>query len=100
PLPDCSPELLQASNWHAARHGLSGLLVDPEGRSRRAGDVLCSLLEHITPALDEAGDTREVSSLLHRLLQEGTSADRQRRALAEGGLPALVELITTETVAP
>ncbi|MEW1906339.1 MULTISPECIES: glutamate--cysteine ligase [unclassified Streptomyces] len=100
PLPDCSPELLQASNWHAARHGLSGLLVDPEGRSRRAGDVMCALLEHITPALDESGDTREVTSLLHRLLQEGTSADRQRRALAEGGLPGLVELITTETVAP
>ncbi|MGW0466328.1 carboxylate-amine ligase [Streptomyces sp. NPDC003027] len=100
PLPHCPPELLQASNWHAARHGLTGLLVDPAGRARRAGDVLCMLLDHVTPALDEAGDTREVTSLAHRLLQEGTPADRQRQALAEGGMPALVELITEETVAP
>ncbi|MFF3314892.1 glutamate--cysteine ligase [Streptomyces sp. NPDC003035] len=100
PVPECPSELLQASNWHAARHGLSGLLVDPAGRARQAGDVLCALLDHITPALDEAGDTREVTSLVHRLLQEGTPADRQRRALAEGGLPALTELIAGETVAP
>ncbi|MFF7177317.1 glutamate--cysteine ligase [Streptomyces sp. NPDC008121] len=100
PLPQCTPELLQAANWHAARHGLSGLLVDPTGRTRRAGDVLVMLLDHLTPALDEAGDTREVTSLVHRLLQEGTPADRQRRALAEGGPAALAELITSETVAP
>ncbi|MEU9984515.1 glutamate--cysteine ligase [Streptomyces sp. NPDC050856] len=100
PAPSCSPELLQAANWHAARHGLSGLLVDPEGKARSAGDVLCMLIDIITPALDEAGDTREVTSLLHRLLQDGTTADRQRRALAEGGLPALTDLLVTETVAP
>ncbi|MEU0405747.1 glutamate--cysteine ligase [Streptomyces sp. NPDC006197] len=100
PLPECPTELLQAANWHAARHGLSGLLVDPAGRARRAGDVICMLLDHIGPALDEAGDTREVTSLVHRLLQEGTPADQQRRALAEGGLPGLTELITRETVAP
>ncbi|WP_031078882.1 carboxylate-amine ligase [Streptomyces sp. NRRL S-118] len=100
PVPQCPPELLQAANWHAARHGLSGLLVDPEGVSRRAGDVLCRLLDALTPALDETGDSREVTSLVHRLLQEGTPADRQRRVLAEGGLPALTDLLVTETVAP
>ncbi|WP_369213548.1 carboxylate-amine ligase [Streptomyces flavofungini] len=99
PLPECPHELLQVMNWHAARHGLSGLLIDPSGRARKAGDMLCVLLDHLTPALEEAGDTREVTSLVHRLLQEGTPADRQRRALAEGGLPALTELITGETAA-
>lgn len=100
PLPHCSPELLQAANWCAARHGLSDLLMDPEGRSRRAGDVLCRLLDSVAPALEEAGDARQVTSLVHRLLQEGTPADFQRRALAEGGMPALADLLTTETVAP
>ncbi|OKK21997.1 carboxylate--amine ligase [Streptomyces sp. CB00455] len=89
----CTPELLQAANWHAARHGLNGTLVDPQGRPRSSGDVLCALLLHITPALEDAGDLREVSSLVHRLLQEGTPADRQRRAMAEGGLPGLMDLI-------
>ncbi|GHH43799.1 carboxylate-amine ligase [Streptomyces candidus] len=99
PLPGFTPEMAQAANWHAARHGLSGTLLDPAGQPRRAGDVLCMLLDHLTPALDEAGDTRQVTALMHRLLREGTSADRQRRALRQGGRRALVELITTETTA-
>ncbi|MEU9107661.1 glutamate--cysteine ligase [Streptomyces xanthophaeus] len=90
----CRPEVLQAATWHAARHGMSGTLVDPAGRMRSSGDVLCMLLRHITPALEENGDFREVSSLVHRLLQQGTAADRQRRALAEAGLPAVAALIT------
>ncbi|GAA1581438.1 glutamate--cysteine ligase [Streptomyces globosus] len=94
PQPQCTQELLQASMWHAARHGLGGALMDPDGRRHSAGDVLCMLLQHITPALEDAGDLREVSGLLHRLLQQGTPADRQRRALAEGGMPALLDLIT------
>ncbi|MFF4099334.1 glutamate--cysteine ligase [Streptomyces sp. NPDC001903] len=90
----CSPELLQAAMWHAARHGLDGVLLDPQGCRRSAGDVLWMLMRHITPALEEAGDEREVGSLLHRLLREGTPADRQRRALADGGMAALADLIT------
>ncbi|OII67173.1 glutamate--cysteine ligase [Streptomyces sp. CC77] len=100
PPPVCPPERLQAANWYAARHGLSDLLMDPEGRCRRAGDVLCLLLDALTPALEETGDTREVSSLVHRLLQQGTPADQQRRVLAEGGPAALTDLLITETVAP
>ncbi|MFC9293966.1 glutamate--cysteine ligase [Streptomyces sp. NPDC057011] len=94
PTPRPEPELLQAGNWHAARHGLNTTLVDPEGRPRSSGDVLCSLLGHITPALEDAGDLRQVSALVHRLLRDGTPADRQRRALSEDGLPGLLGLIT------
>ncbi|MFJ9078773.1 glutamate--cysteine ligase [Streptomyces sp. NPDC102278] len=91
--PVCPPELLQAANWHAARHGLDGSLLDPAGRRRSSGDVLCMLLRHLAPALEDSGDQREVSSLVHRLLREGTPADRQRRALAEGGMPGLRRLL-------
>ncbi|MFE9258083.1 glutamate--cysteine ligase [Streptomyces sp. NPDC006879] len=94
PLPVCPPELLQAANWHAARYGLDGPLVDPEGALRSPGDLMRTLLHHLAPALDESGDTREVGSLVQRLLQEGTGADRQRRARAAGGVPALIDLIT------
>ncbi|MET9604832.1 glutamate--cysteine ligase [Streptomyces sp. NPDC006512] len=94
----CAPELLQAATWHAARHGLSGALVDPLGRLRSSGDVLSLLLRYIAPALEESGDHREVGSLVHRLLQEGTPADRQRRALAEGGMPALCDLVVGASV--
>ncbi|MGW6395290.1 carboxylate-amine ligase [Streptomyces sp. NPDC055103] len=70
-LVPCRPELLQAATWHAARHGLGRTLVDPTGRLRSSGDVLCALLRYIGPALDENGDHREVTSLVHRLLQRG-----------------------------
>ncbi|MDJ0385618.1 glutamate--cysteine ligase [Streptomyces sp. G-G2] len=95
-VPTCSPELLRAADWHAARHGTSGSLVDPEGRRRSAGDVLCMLMAHILPALEESGDAREITALVHRLLRRGTPADRQRRALAEGGMGGLGALITAE----
>ncbi|MEU9148599.1 glutamate--cysteine ligase [Streptomyces sp. NPDC048349] len=94
PATASAPELVQAGNWHAARHGLNGTLLDPEGRPRSSGDVLCDLVRHITPALEDAGDLREVNALTHRLLQEGTPADRQRRAAANGGLPELIGLLT------
>lgn len=100
PLAPIPPEVMQAANWQAARYGLSGHLITATGRRRSAGDVVAQLVEHITPALDAAGDTREVISLVHRLLQQGTPADRQRRALAEGGLQAVIGLITAETTAP
>ncbi len=89
-----APEMLQAINWHAARHGLNGTLIDPLGRPHSSGDVLSGLLEHIGPALEDAGDLRAVGGLVHRLLQVGTPADAQRRALAEGGTPRLIELVT------
>ncbi|CAM5293508.1 putative glutamate--cysteine ligase 2 [Streptomyces avidinii] len=89
-----APELLHAGTWHAARHGLNGTLVDPLGRPQSSGDVLYGLLRHITPALEDAGDLRGVSALVHRLLQVGTPADRQRQALAEAGLPGLIDLVT------
>ncbi|MFE7547485.1 carboxylate-amine ligase [Streptomyces gardneri] len=94
PLQVMTPELTQASNWHAARHGLNGTLLDPLGRPHSSGDVLFMLLRHITPALEDAGDLRGVSGLVNRLLEVGTPADRQRRALAEAGLPGLIGLVT------
>ncbi|MFB7938857.1 glutamate--cysteine ligase [Streptomyces sp. NPDC056049] len=94
PLPEVPPELAQAANWHAARHGLGGTLLDPLGRPHRSGDVLYALLRHVTPALGDAGDLRGVSGLVHRLLHRGTPAERQRRALDETGMPGLIGLLT------
>ncbi|GAA2442841.1 glutamate--cysteine ligase [Streptomyces sp. NPDC051041] len=97
PEPRPAPELLQAAMWHAARHGLSDTLIDPDGRVRRAGDVLYELLRYVAPALEASGDTRQVTALVHRLLQHGTGADRQRAALARGGLRAVTGLIGAES---
>ncbi|MER6212088.1 glutamate--cysteine ligase [Streptomyces sp. NPDC001642] len=100
PVTGMRPEVLQAAMWHAARHGLSSMLLDTSGRPQPAGDVLCRLVEHITPALEEHGDMRHVEPLVCRLLREGTGADRQRKALTrgEGDTTALTDFITQETI--
>ncbi|WP_307123679.1 glutamate--cysteine ligase [Streptomyces sp. B1I3] len=99
PTPRFLPEVLQAATWHAARHGLSGHLITATGERISAGDAVARLMEHIAPSLDATGDTRELTSLVHRLLQQGTPADRQRRALGEGGLKAVTDLIIADTTA-
>ncbi|MGK5547595.1 carboxylate-amine ligase [Streptomyces sp. URMC 127] len=92
PQAPCPPEMLQAANWHAARYGLHRGLIDAHGRRRGAGEAVEDLLTHVRPALDEAGDTREVERLLRLFLSRGSPADRQRHALATGGLSALTAL--------
>ncbi|MFE6775614.1 glutamate--cysteine ligase [Streptomyces sp. NPDC057702] len=94
PLAEAGPEMVRLATWQAARHGLSGDLLDPLGRRRRAGEVVRELLDHVAPALAAAGDAYEVTAWAHRLLADGTGADRQRRALSDGGLSAVLELIT------
>ncbi|GGZ91619.1 glutamate--cysteine ligase [Streptomyces echinoruber] len=94
PVPEWEPELAKAAMWQAARHGLGGYLIDPRGLRCRAGDAVFRLLQHVGPALEAAGDLREVDSLVHRLLRRGTGADQQRRALATGGLAAVNALLT------
>ncbi|MER8223846.1 glutamate--cysteine ligase [Streptomyces sp. NPDC094143] len=100
PAPDPAPELLQAAMWHAARYGLEDTLIAPDGTPQRAGDMLYELLRYVAPALDASGDARQVTSLVHRLLQDGTGADRQRAALARGGLRAVMELISAQSTMP
>ncbi|CAL9336957.1 Putative glutamate--cysteine ligase 2 [Streptomyces sp. enrichment culture] len=98
--PDPDPEMLQTAMWQAARHGLNGDLISPGGRRVRAGDAVSRLLAHIGPALDTAGDTREITSLVHRLLQQGTGADRQRQSLAEGGIDAVIAMVIDASAMP
>nr|WSX74737.1 glutamate--cysteine ligase [Streptomyces sp. NBC_00899] len=86
--------VLHAAGWHAARHGLAADLVDPvRGTPAKAADVVGELLAYTMPALEEYGDAGRVAEGLARLLDGGTGAARQRRAVAEGGAAALLDLI-------
>jgi glutamate---cysteine ligase / carboxylate-amine ligase len=90
-VPDA--ELLDAAVWQAGREGLSERLIDPQsGVLLPARDVINLLVRTIRPALEEAGDSAWVDASLQRIWTEGTGADRQRRAMQSGGLPALMEL--------
>lgn len=72
-------EVLRLATWRAARSGIEADLIDPTNwRPAPATDVLDRLVEHVTPALEEAGDLLTVRALLAGVLERGTGARRQR----------------------
>ncbi|MFD2093755.1 glutamate--cysteine ligase [Blastococcus deserti] len=92
PPPAVPAAVLRVAAWRAGRSGLSGDLVHPlTGRPAPAADVLGALLDHIRPALADAGDQQRVADGLSALLRRGTGADLQRRVHREtGDLAAVV----------
>ncbi|GAA2494659.1 glutamate--cysteine ligase [Streptomyces thermolineatus] len=77
--------LLRLAGWRAARSGLEGQLLDPGTcRPVPAEDAVRTLLGHLAPALDDAGDLRTATDLTERLLARGNGA-RIQRSVVEGG---------------
>ncbi|WP_043443000.1 glutamate--cysteine ligase [Arthrobacter sp. L77] len=88
-----SAPALRLAGWQARLSGLGADLVHPlTGRPAPAWDVVAALLNHVLPALDEAGDTEAVVDGLVRLLERGTGADRQRAVLHRTG--RLADVVT------
>jgi len=77
------PEVLRAALWRAARFGLSDDLIDLTScRARPARTVVEDVLTRLQPQLDRLGDAAVVTAGVATLLDEGTGAERQRRAHA------------------
>ena len=77
--PDVSTLLLRMATWQAGREGIEGNLLDwRSGRPRPCWWVVSSLLDHVGPALEAAGDLEVVQTGLARLREEGNGAMRQR----------------------
>lgn len=99
PVPDVRPELVRLAAWRAGRSGLSGELVDPRtGRPAPAAEVVGGLLEHVRPALADAGDEQRVTEGVTELLRRGTGADLQRQVHEQtGDLAAVVRAAVAVT---
>jgi carboxylate-amine ligase len=100
PPPEVRGEVLRVAAWRAGRTGLTADLVDPRsGRPARAADVVHALLDHVRPALVDAGDEQRVAAGLATLLRRGTGADLQRRVHRESGgdLGAVVRVAVAVT---
>ena len=81
--------------WLAAREGLDARLLNPmNGGVSDARSLLHLMLRVLVPALQATDDLEFVEDHLDRVLTEGTGADRQRRAFAEGGVDGLRALVT------
>ncbi|MEU6844383.1 glutamate--cysteine ligase [Streptomyces sp. NPDC046716] len=84
--------LLRLAGWRAGRSGLDGDLVCPRlMRPVPARTAVESLLEHVRPALEDAGDLEEARALLSRLLRDGSGTRVQREVFRRtGGLREVV----------
>ncbi|WP_104168171.1 glutamate--cysteine ligase [Arthrobacter sp. SX1312] len=88
-----SSPALRLAGWQARLSGLGADLVHPlTGRPAPAWDVVASLLNHVLPALTDAGDTEAVMDGFVRLIDRGTGADRQRAVLHRTG--RLADVVT------
>lgn len=87
-----TPEVLDASLWLAARHGMEARLPSAHGDAESAWKAVERMLDDVGPALAELGDAEFVQDRLDRLRVEGTGSQRQLRAYESGGAGELARL--------
>lgn len=94
-----SPSLIEENKWRVARYGLDGKMIDlGRGLELPARELVRELLEwFIGDVVDDLGSRKEVS-YAYRILDEGTSADRQLETFRQtGDLKSVVDRLVRET---
>jgi len=92
-------DLIEENKWRAVRYGLDGKLIDfGKQQELPARDLIRELIEwFIDDVVDELGSRKEVE-YVYRILQEGSSADRQLATYQRtGDLKAVVDQLIEET---
>jgi glutamate---cysteine ligase / carboxylate-amine ligase len=78
-------ELLRLAAWRAGRSGLDGDLIDPAGRPAPAAQVICNLMDHVRPVLEDHSELEVVEELVTTVLRRGNGAAVQRQIHRAGG---------------
>jgi carboxylate-amine ligase len=92
-------DLIEENKWRAVRYGLNGKLIDfGKEAERPARELVRELIEwFIGDVVDELGSRTEVE-YAYRILEEGSSADRQIATFEQtGDLNAVVDRLIAET---
>ena len=90
--------LVEENKWRAARYGIDGRLIDFGKRQEvPMRELAGELLEFVDDVVDELG-SRKALQYVHRIVDEGTSADRQLEVFRKtGDLRAVVQWVVDET---
>jgi carboxylate-amine ligase len=90
--------LISENKWRAVRYGIQGKLIDlGRGREVRTRTLIHALVDFLDDVLDEL-ETRTEVEYAYRILEDGTSADRQLEVFEEtGDLRAVVKHLIRET---
>src|SRR6266516_1575639 len=92
-------ELIEENKWRAVRYGLDGKLIDfGKQEELPARDLIRELIEwFLGDVIDELGSRQEIE-YASRILQEGSSADRQLATYKQtNDLHAVVDQLIKET---
>jgi carboxylate-amine ligase len=92
-------ELIEENKWRAVRYGLDGKLIDfGKQQELPARDLIRELIEwFIGDVIDELGSRQEIE-YAYRIMNEGSSADRQLATFQRtGDLKAVVDQLIEET---
>jgi carboxylate-amine ligase len=92
-------DFIEENKWRAVRYGLDGMLIDFGKRAEcPARELIRELLEwFIADVVDELGSRAEVE-YAYRIMEEGSSADRQIAIFQRtGSLQAVVDQLVRET---
>ena len=92
-------DLIDENKWRAVRYGIEGKLIDfGKQEEKPARDLIRELIGwFIDDVVDELGSRKEVE-YAYRILQEGSSADRQLATYQRtGSLKAVVDQLIKET---
>lgn len=94
-----SSDLIDENKWRAVRYGLDGKLIDfGKQREMPARELIAEFIEwFLGDAMDELGTRKEVEYAF-KILEEGSSADRQLKVFREtGDMKAVVDHLIRET---
>ena len=94
-----SPALIEENKWRAVRYGLDGKLIDFGKQAELpARELIREMLDwFLGDVIDELGSRKEIE-YAYRILDEGTSADRQLTTFHKtGNLRAVVDQLIGET---
>ena len=90
--------LVEENKWRAARYGIDGRLIDFGKRAEvPMRELAKELIEFVDDVVDELG-SRQALGYVDRIIEEGTSADRQLAVFRRtGDLRAVVQWLVEET---
>jgi carboxylate-amine ligase len=91
--------LIEENKWRAVRYGLDGKLIDfGKQIELPARELIHEMIEwFIGDVMDELGSRKEIE-YAYRIMDEGTSADRQLATYKRtGSLQAVVDQLIQET---
>jgi carboxylate-amine ligase len=91
--------LVEENKWRAVRYGLDGKLIDfGKAEEKPARELIREMIEwFIGDVMDELGSRKEIEYAF-RILEEGSSADRQLATFRQtGSLKAVVDRLIVET---